>query len=116
MSRKHLIVDDSEINRMILKIFLTNHGIQSDEVEDGEEVMEKIINSTYSAIWMDLNMDRMDGFECLKQIKTTFSGKIYAVTGYCDDHTIYMCDDAGFDGIITKPFTGDDIAKYVYHN
>ena len=64
-----LIVDDSEINREVLKeIFKEEYTIL--EAENGKSAIEMVVKSRtfLAAILLDINMPEMDGFAVLVEI------------------------------------------------
>lgn len=70
MLKKILIVDDSEVNRRLLRGILQDDYV-IDEVDNGKEVYEKMRASKpqYSAVLLDLLMPEFDGFDVLKQVR-----------------------------------------------
>ena len=66
-----LIADDHPIVRKGLRTILKDiPDIKvEDEAGDGLEVMEKIRNTDYDVIVLDLSMPKLDGFEAIKRIK-----------------------------------------------
>jgi two-component system, sensor histidine kinase and response regulator len=56
-----LLVEDNEINREFAKTLLESHGIEVDEVWNGEEALLQVQNQHYDAVLMDIQMPIMDG-------------------------------------------------------
>ena len=70
---KSLVVDDVEINREMLAVFLTGHGT-TETAEHGEEALEKIETAMdsgghYDLICLDINMPGINGHETLRRIR-----------------------------------------------
>ena len=64
-----LLVDDSKLNRDILKEFLTN-TYNFLEAENGKEALEYVEDDfTIDLILLDINMPEMNGFEFLEHLK-----------------------------------------------
>lgn len=61
-------VDDRAMFRMALKRI--DPEIQCIEIESGEDAVKMLLNSQVSPdfIFMDINMPRMNGYECVKEI------------------------------------------------
>ncbi|HMG16269.1 MAG TPA: response regulator [Saprospiraceae bacterium] len=72
-----LLADDDEDDRFFFEEAVVNSGINFalSMVNDGEELIQKIKNELENLpdlIFLDLNMPRMSGEECLAEIKTHF--------------------------------------------
>ena len=66
---KVLVVDDSAINRRLLKIHF--EGWTVDEADNGVQAvsMARAVGAPYHAILMDINMPIMDGYEATREIR-----------------------------------------------
>ncbi|PBQ30451.1 response regulator [Sphingobacteriaceae bacterium] len=76
--------------------------------EDGHLMMEALLKKTVTPdiIFLDLNMPRKSGLECLKEIKgdkdlTLIKTVILSTTS--DENQIRRCFDLGADRFLTKP-------------
>lgn len=66
---KVLLVDDSlEITEMLTEFFSLK-GDQVDSVHDGEEAVNKILETRFDVIILDLAMPKTSGFEVLELLK-----------------------------------------------
>lgn len=69
MSKKILVVDDSEIVRnfhcYIIKLF----GFEVDTAENGAVGLEKVLSEKYEVILTDINMPIMDGYEFVEKVR-----------------------------------------------
>jgi CheY-like chemotaxis protein len=102
----HLICDDSESNRMVLSKYLTREKYLIDEASNGNDAIEKIKkNGTYSIIWMDIMMPRMNGFDCTEILRKqyNYSGVIIGLTGLIDQDSVDECLKRGMNHVIGKP-------------
>lgn len=67
---KILIVDDSPVARKILKSCIpADKGYALYEADDGTVGLQKFKELQPSVTFMDITMARMDGMQCLEQIK-----------------------------------------------
>lgn len=67
---KILIVDDSPVARKILKSCIpADQGYILFEADDGTAGLEKFKEFKPSVTFLDITMARMDGLQCLEQIK-----------------------------------------------
>lgn len=67
-----LIVEDNELNMEIAKFMLEDNGVLVECANDGAEALEKFENSTpgyYDAIFMDIMMPKLNGWETTKKIR-----------------------------------------------
>jgi CheY-like chemotaxis protein len=67
--RKILVVDDREENRLVLTNLLQPLGFEVVEAIDGRDGLHKARDFQPDAIFMDLVMPVMDGFEATRQIR-----------------------------------------------
>ncbi|WP_412852593.1 ATP-binding protein [Ectothiorhodospira shaposhnikovii] len=107
-----LVADDNATNRRLLCEFVINCGARVDEAENGEHALYRYREDHHDLILMDMHMPVMDGVTALKEIRREDPGaRIIAVTADARPsvHKSLMAD--GFDHILTKPATQDDVIK-----
>lgn len=90
-----LLADDDEDDRMFFKDAIDNVRVKTTvtTVNDGQQLMEylsKAANSLPDVIFLDLNMPRKSGIECLEEIRSNnllkdISIAIYSTSGSEDD-------------------------------
>ena len=64
-----LIVDDIFTNRLLLTAILNNLDLEFDEVENGKEAIEAILEKNYDLVVMDIEMPVMNGLETTRYIR-----------------------------------------------
>lgn len=69
-----LIVDDTKMNLKVALGLLKNTEMQIDTANSGEEALGLAKANAYDVILMDQRMPKMDGSECLKQIRRQDGG------------------------------------------
>ncbi|WP_175565982.1 response regulator [Halodesulfovibrio marinisediminis] len=101
-----LLVEDSDLNRDIIKEMLAHSGILIDEAHNGLEAVEivKLHPDKYELILMDVQMPVMDGYTATKEIRTFNSNvHIVALTANAMAADIARSKEAGMDGHLNKP-------------
>ena len=107
-----LVVDDSSVNRTVLKALLVKCGV-SDIVmaANGREAMECLDgDEKIDLVFSDLWMPEMDGYGLIRSIRKTpkFSKlSVYLVTA--DVEARGKAESCGFTGILLKPITLDKL-------
>ena len=108
MTKRVLVIEDTEDNRQIVRDLLTNAGYEIVEAEDGESGVAMAASVRPDVILMDIQLPVMDGYEAARRIKAdpaTAHIPIIAVTSYALAGDEAKTRDAGCDGYITKPFS-----------
>lgn len=102
-----LLVEDSEINRRIVREMLTAGGVEMDEAEDGRIGLERLESGDYDLILMDLRMPNMDGLTALKSIRARSDAKaglpVIVITADAGSSIHADCLSAGAQEVIAKP-------------
>jgi FixJ family two-component response regulator len=96
-------VDNSVFFRKVMKIFLTELGVDSDNFNRGEDVLDVIGNRRVSCVITGLELADMSGEELVK--KLLFCGHsmtIIAVTGTENDARAQRLADLGVEATIQK--------------
>jgi len=108
MTKRILIVEDTEDNRQILRDLLSAAGYELLEAADGEEGVAMAAEHRPDLILMDIQLPRVDGYEATRRIKGDPALKaipIVAVTSYALSGDEEKTRAAGCDGYIAKPFS-----------
>ncbi len=107
-------LDDTEIFQEVLSFI--DPTIQCSTAENGRDALEKLSRVTFipDLIFLDLNMPRMDGKECLRKLKENLILRnipviIYTTSSQSKDIEETM--GAGAIKFITKPLNVNDLEK-----
>jgi CheY-like chemotaxis protein len=107
-----LVADDEPMNREIVQMLLEGVGLVVDTAEDGAEAIALARQTDYAAIFMDMQMPRVNGLEATQ--------RICELPGYSDRPIIAMtanafaedkarCLEAGMSDFLLKPFDPDTL-------
>jgi CheY-like chemotaxis protein len=102
-SVKALIVDDNAANRMTLQRMLKRLSVESVAVSNGLEAIAAATTHSFEAVFMDIQMPGMDGFNTSKAMREAgVSAPIVAYTGF-GDGTLQKFSEAGMSDVLEKP-------------
>lgn len=108
MSKRILVIEDTEDNRRILRDLLTHAGFELIEATDGEQGIQMAVEQRPDLILMDIQLPIVDGYEATRRIKANPDLRhipIIAVTSYALSGDEERAAAAGCDGYIAKPFS-----------
>ncbi|MBU8891904.1 MAG: response regulator [Bacteroidales bacterium] len=113
-----LIVDDIFINRLLLKEIIQDLCGVIKEAANGKEAIDIIQNEDIDIILMDIEMPVMNGIETTKYIRTMMSSPknklpIIALTAHNPDDFFESYSDAGFNQLLTKPYSFNKIINAI---
>ena len=103
--KKILIVDDNAGNRLLLKYNLEGY-FDIDFASSGYSAINKLEDTKFDLILMDIQMPDLDGIETTLQIRKMENGlriPIFAVTSSVFKEQMLKCIEAGMDDYIIKP-------------
>ena len=112
---KILVVEDNKINQMITKKILNKMNLNCDLVDNGEDAVKMVKETSYDVVLMDIHMPGISGLEATKRIRS-FDKEltIFALTAVTLEDKMHEFDEAGFNDIISKPFKQEDFEKKLY--
>src|SRR5687767_12424202 len=80
-----LIVDDTELNRKVIKTVLVSQGFEVLEAEDGEQAVAIATEQLPDIILMDVQLPKIDGYEAARRLRALDSTRhlpIIALTAH----------------------------------
>ncbi|MBC8412093.1 PAS domain S-box protein [bacterium] len=104
-----LLVDDSEDNRLLIKMYLKKTAHIIDMAENGEIAVDKFTQGKFDIVLMDMQMPVKDGYTATKEIREWESEKevketpIIALTAYALKEDEQKSLSAGCSAHLTKP-------------
>jgi two-component system chemotaxis sensor kinase CheA len=116
-----LIVDDSKMDRNIMKKSMTPIGVSTMEASNGQEALNMIKSGehSYDAILIDIEMPRMDGYTLASEIRKYSKYKnlpLIAVTSRTSKSDRLRGVESGMTEYITKPYSPEYLESVVRKN
>jgi len=108
MTKRILVVEDTEDNRPIIRDLLSSVGYELIEAADGAEGVAMAQSQLPDLILMDIQLPQMDGYEATRRIRAVpdlARVPIIAVTSYALSGDEAKTREAGCDGYVAKPFS-----------
>jgi CheY-like chemotaxis protein len=118
-NRLVLVADDNDETAFVIESMLDLLDFGVERARDGREALEMSANSAYALILMDIEMPVMDGLAATKAIRGQ-EGEglvppvpIVGITGHSDMGTRRLCELAGMDQVLCKPFLMEQLEEIV---
>ena len=105
-----LVVDDEKNIRLTLSQSLEPFGIPVQVAVNGEEALQKLGQSPFRLVFLDLKMPGMDGMETLRQIKNNWpKTRVIIITAHGTIESAVEAMKMGAVDFIQKPFSPREI-------
>jgi two-component system, OmpR family, KDP operon response regulator KdpE len=104
-----LVVDDDPQIRRVMRVTLTGHSYEVDDVKSGEAALEKLRDQRFDLILLDINMPGMSGLETCREIRRQSEVAIIMLTVRDTETDKVEALDAGADDYVTKPFNPPEL-------
>jgi CheY-like chemotaxis protein/phosphoribosyl 1,2-cyclic phosphodiesterase len=107
-----LIVDDDEELRFLAHKFLVKAGHRVLQAGSGAEGLELIASHAPDLLVLDLAMPEMDGFEVLRRLQSTQTGRslpVIVLTAHGDEEHARGSFELGATDFLAKPFTAPQL-------
>lgn len=101
-----LLVEDSQVFRAILRVYLQDLVAEIIEAEDGVSGLLLLNEREVNLVVSDLSMPRMDGVELLRQIRSSLTARIRTVPVVlltAERDRLAEAERAGADEVVLKP-------------
>jgi signal transduction histidine kinase/DNA-binding response OmpR family regulator len=111
-----LVAEDNLVNQKLARAMLTRLGHDCVLAADGREAIAEWSAGGYDAIFMDVQMPELDGFDATREIRRLEAGTgirvpIVAMTAHAMPGDRERCLGAGMDDYVTKPISLTEIAR-----
>jgi CheY-like chemotaxis protein len=110
-----LIADDDHSIRQLLTTIVRRERLQVDAAADGAEAIQKLKETEYSVVLLDLMMPNVDGFgviEYLRDHARSIKPVVLVITAYADQKFKQVDPDI-VAGVLRKPFEVADLGNLV---
>ena len=110
-----LIVDDSPVNRALLKNMLEVEGYEVvGEAEDGKGGYDKFLSLNPAVVILDISMPQLSGMDLLKLIKDLDeAAKVVMLSANSESEKMEEAARCWADAYVTKPYTKSAILEAI---
>lgn len=114
MTKKILIIDDEKNIRLMLDQALSTAGYAVATAIDGEHGLDKVKESHFDVLLLDMKLPGMDGIEVLRRARALRSDlPVIMITAHGTVETAVEAMKVGAIDYLRKPFTPDEIRSIV---
>jgi PAS domain S-box-containing protein len=114
-----LMVDDTAVNRELVKLMLEPLGCRIEEAAGGADGVQAAMTKAFDLILMDVRMPGVDGLEATKLIRAVSAlnrrTPILALTADVQPENALACKGAGMDDLIAKPIVPGELLSKLAH-
>lgn len=109
--KKILLVEDNSINQMLVRYTLSKTGAQIEIADNGSIALQKIKETNFDIILMDIHMPELDGYQTTQIIRNELllNIPIIAMTALAIKGEEEKCMGMGMSGYVSKPFTTESL-------
>ena len=116
MSKKILVIDDSESMRVLVTMILESVGHEVHQAIDGADALNFLDGREFTLILTDLNMPNMDGISLISHVRKMERYKTIPIVMLTTESMTAIKDQAraaGATGWIIKPFVADKLLAVI---
>lgn len=113
-----LVAEDVSLNQEVIRRLLNKMGHEVEMVSNGQEAVDACKAGSFDLVLMDLQMPELDGISATRMIRalsTPMRGvPIFALTANLVEDVRVETDDAGMNGLVTKPIVPDELSRAIH--
>ena len=114
MNKKILIVDDEKNIRTTISAYLLSLGYELDLAVNGQEALDKLKDSHYDLILLDIKMHIMNGIQVLQEMRRIENKtNVIMMTAYGTIENAVESMKLGAVDFLSKPFTLEDLKTVI---
>jgi two-component system cell cycle response regulator len=105
--KRILVVEDTEVNRVLLRRRLEKQGFDVTEAADGRIALDLVRRSVFDLVLLDIMMPEVGGYEVLEQLKAdpdTAALPVIMISAIDEMSSVVRCIEAGAEDYLTKPY------------
>ncbi|MBL7661601.1 response regulator [bacterium] len=112
---KVLVIDDEQVVRQVVQRSLEHFGYLVETAADGIAGLEKLKDTAFDLILLDMMMPKMSGEEVFRRARELVpTQKVLLMSGFVSEKRAQAVLDAGGKGFIHKPFSVEDLSRAVH--
>jgi PAS domain S-box-containing protein len=108
-----LLAEDNAVNQLVMSRLLHKRGHRVVIAENGRQVLERVQRERFDAIFMDVQMPEMDGFQATAALRSQEGQEhrtpIIALTAHASAESRAQCLAAGMDDYLSKPIDAGEL-------
>ena len=105
-----LVVDDDHAHRTMLNTLISGWGYAVSEADDGSTAVDKVKETSFDLVLMDVRMVKISGLEALETIKSYNPAiPVIIMTAYSSVETAVAALKQGAHDYLTKPLDFDKL-------
>ncbi len=111
VGKRVLLVDDSKTMRLNMRRMLNLMNLTVDEVENGQQALDRLEEQKYDLLLLDYEMPELDGIQTLQQLRCHHSKlrlPVIAISAMEQQETVVLFLKAGANDFINKPFSREE--------
>jgi CheY-like chemotaxis protein len=108
-----LVFDPNKTNRLILVLLLMRRGCTVKAVESLEDVIANLRRSSFAAVFVSLDQNRLSPQNTIAQIRLVHALQIpvIGIMGAPTKADLKWCSDLGFSAVISRPIDANSIIR-----
>lgn len=109
-----LVAEDNLVNQRVAALLLRRLGYEADIVGDGRQALDRLKQTSYDVVFLDIQMPEMDGLEAAQTICRDYPERerpwLVALTAHAVEGDREDCIAAGMNDYLSKPVRSDTLA------
>lgn len=109
-----MLVEDNEVNRRVIAGFLDKEPVTLSQIDNAEELFDRLNTESFDAILMDVELPGMRGDEATRHLRAQgLKIPVIGLTGNVSSGDVRSFYDAGMDAILGKPIDADKLKQTI---